>query len=131
MSRVRQNTRRHYLIALPLELSLLLLSVLPVWGFFPKDGLSYGLGWSVSFIPQALMVLWVFFRRNVNPSPQQQVQQMYRGEILKWGTGISLIVGVLMFYRALEPLAFFIGYFVGLVLNNLIPVLVICFSPKR
>lgn len=131
MSRVRQNTKRHYLIALPLELVLLLFSVLPVWAFFPKGGLSYSLGWGVIFIPQLLMVLWVFFRRNANQSLQQQVQRMYQGEILKWGVCITLIIGVLINYHALIPLAFFIGYFVGLVLNNLIPVLVIRFSPKR
>ncbi|AGQ38893.1 hypothetical protein J450_07165 [Mannheimia haemolytica D171] len=45
----------------------------------------------------------------------------YRGEGMKWLVTIILVIGCFKLIPALDVVLFFVGYFIALFLNNMIP----------
>lgn len=120
MSAILLNEKRFYRKVLVIE--TLILAVISVGiGLFSalNTGLSFISGCFCAFLPQALFVYWIFFRnsaKNVN-----KMTAFYRGEGLKWLATIVLIGVVFRFYVELHAVAFFAGYFLGLLGNIVVP----------
>lgn len=73
------------------------------------------------FLPQCLLIYWYFFRQNEKmPS---KMTALYQGEGLKWLATILLIVISFKLVAEMNVIAFFSGYILLLILNNLIPFL--------
>lgn len=123
MSAVISSAKQFYRRALGVE-ALVLASVAAVVEVFSGQsvGLSVFSGSVAAFLPHCLFVYWVFFRNSVkNP---QKMTAFYRGEGLKWLATILLIVLAFKFLPNLNYLAFFAGYFLGLVGNIALPMCV-------
>lgn len=121
MSAVIQRAKKHYFISLIIEISLIILITLFCFIWQPDNVISFILGILSSFLPHSFFVYWFFFKNN--QKTQTKITALYRGEGLKWALTILFIVGSFQLISELRPLGFFVGYMLGLVLNNLIPFL--------
>ena len=121
MSVVITKSKKIYRTALLLE--FLFLSVILLLFILKQDRtvFSFILGALSSFIPHCVFVYWVFFRQ-IKLYPIK-LGVFYKGEILKWLIAISLISVVLVCYDDINAIVFFSGYFLLLLLNNLLPML--------
>lgn len=121
MSAVLERTKRLYLKAMWVE-SVGLASVVLLCGVCVDFSAAFSLllGGFASFLPFCLFVYWVFFRKSAKNA--NKMTAFYRGEGLKWLATIVLMVAVLKGYPNLNVLAFFGGYFLCLVCNSLLPI---------
>lgn len=119
MSFVVNQAKQHYRKALWVELGIVLLLTLLVLVVKFDITLSFSAGLLSSFLPFCLFVYWIFFR--YSPKNQSKMTALYRGEGLKWLATIVLIVASFKLITHLNVLAFFIGYIMMLIFNNLIP----------
>lgn len=122
MSAVLERTKRLYQKTMWVELAVLVSAFL-LYGIFAdfSAAVSFLLGGMASFLPFCLFVYWVCFRKKVNHG--NKMTTLYRGEGLKWLATILLIVAVLKGYPNLNVFAFFCGYFLCLVCNGLLPMI--------
>jgi len=119
MSFVVNQAKQHYRKALWVEIGIVLLLTLLVSVLKFDITLSFLTGLLSSFVPFCLFVYWIFFR--YSPKNQSKMTALYRGEALKWLATIVLIVASFKLITNLNVLAFFVGYIMMLVFNNLIP----------
>lgn len=120
MSAILLNEKRFYQKVLSIETLILLVFSGLVWLFSDiQTGLSFVSGCFSAVFPQFLFVYWIFFRQTAKNA--NKMQAFYRGEGLKWLATIILIALLFSFYSGLQHLAFFAGYFLGLLGNILVP----------
>ncbi len=119
MSAVINRAKQHYAKSLKVEGVILLLISIGLLGVKGNVSISFLTGSLASFLPFGLFVYWVFFKKSAKNS--QNLTAFYWGEGIKWmATIILLIIG----FTAIPHLhiwAFFVGYFLALLLNNVIP----------
>lgn len=121
MSRILEKTKTLYRKVIFVELFFLFLSSLSLVIYQGDYGVSFLFGAMSSFIPQVLLIGYVFFRRNTQYSTNK-VTVLYMGEILKFTLSIILIASVFIFYQTIHILSFFSGFIVFLSLNIVLPV---------
>ncbi|ABR73711.1 F0F1 ATP synthase subunit I [Actinobacillus succinogenes] len=119
MSFVVNQAKRHYRKALWIESGIILLVTLLVLVANFDATLSLLTGLLSGFLPYCLFVYWLFFR--YSPKNQSKMTALYCGEGLKWLATIVLIAASFKLITNLNVLAFFIGYIMMLIFNNLIP----------
>ena len=119
MSFVINQAKRHYRKALWVELSIVCFLTLIAWLIKTEITLSFLAGLLSSFLPFCLFVYWIFFR--FSQKNQSKMTALYRGEGLKWLATIVLVVASFKLLMNLNLLAFFMGYILMLIFNNLIP----------
>lgn len=122
MSIVIEQTKQLYRRALLLEciVTIIVASVVMMWSG-GHSGFSLLLGELAGLLPHWIFVYWIFFRKYVkNP---HKMTAFYLGEGLKWVTTIIIIVAAFTLYRELNLIAFFCGFFLMLVCNNLFTIL--------
>ncbi|MDP8079455.1 ATP synthase subunit I [Phocoenobacter skyensis] len=122
MSAVINQAKQTYLKAIKITLYVLVVVAIGV-GIVRFNSLpSYILGTIASFIPHCLFTYWVFFR---TASPKkQQITVFYMGEAIKWLATIVLLILVFKFYLKIDVIIFFLGYFLILICNSLVPFVV-------
>ena len=123
MSAVLNQTKKDYKYALGIELILMILCLLLL--LVVEQGntfFSFILGSFASFLPHCCFVYWVFFRKFAKNT--NKMTAFYRGEGIKWLTTIILIVASFKIYSALAIKWFFVGYFLFLLLNIIVPICV-------
>ncbi|MGC6248901.1 ATP synthase subunit I [Bisgaard Taxon 45] len=122
MSQVIDRARKKYKMTLWVELGVLLTSFVCLIGYKWLIGVSFLLGALAIAIPHGLFVWLVFFTKK-----QQTLNKLttfYRGEAVKFISTIFFIVLAFKLVDSMHVIAFFIGYFITIVLNNLLPFLV-------
>lgn len=119
MSAVINRSRQQYKKALIWETGIIL--TLSFCAFFGGIALASSLlsGLLASFLPHCLFVYWIFFREPAKNA--SKMSAFYRGEGLKWGATILLIVASFKLLPELHLIAFFVGYFLALCLNIVLP----------
>lgn len=118
MSAIIQRAKKSYQKILKIEVGILVGALL-VAGGLGADMRSFLLGALAGFLPQCLFVYWIF------RSTRHQTQQLgafYKAEGLKWALAVILLVIVLTSYVALSSAVFFVGYFLAILLNSLLPI---------
>ncbi|WP_373767566.1 ATP synthase subunit I [Glaesserella sp.] len=122
MSAVIHRTKQLYRKALSIEFTLFCVLTAGAALWHKADSVSsFFVGGMASFLPHCLFVYWVFFRKT--SLTLNKMTDFYRGEGLKWLATIVLIVVLFKFYTSLNYVFFFIGYFLMLLLNSLLPIL--------
>lgn len=104
------------------ELGVLLTSFVCLIGYKWLIGVSFLLGALAIAIPHGLFVWLVFFTKKQQIS--NKLTTFYRGEAVKFISTIFFIVLAFKLVDSMHVIAFFIGYFITIVLNNLLPFLV-------
>lgn len=123
MSAVLERTKKRYFKVMKIALLALICgSGVIVLMQSLQVGLSFFLGGLASFLPQCLFIYWVFFRRTGKKT--QKITAFYRGEGLKWLATIVLVVAMLKGIAELDTMLFFAGYFVLLLVNSLLPLII-------
>ncbi|WP_018651457.1 ATP synthase subunit I [Actinobacillus capsulatus] len=119
MSAVINKAKQHYRKALTIEFGVIFVAAIVLAVLNVNQGLAFLGGSLASFLPHVLFVYWIFFKESAKN--QSKMTAFYRGEGLKWLATIMLIVASLKFIPELHLVLFFVGYFVALLLNNVIP----------
>lgn len=119
MSVVINRSKKIYCKALLFESLFLLITAVLLAVWYKIEVVSFGLGGISGFVPYCFFVYWIFFRQTGRQS--NRLSAFYKGEIAKWIITIGLVSAIFLFYSELNTIAFFIGYFLSLLLNNLLP----------
>ncbi|AAP95027.1 F0F1 ATP synthase subunit I [[Haemophilus] ducreyi] len=119
MSAVINKAKQHYLMALKLESGILFAIFCMLLILEGSLSFSWLGGCLASFLPYCLFVYWIFFKKSAKN--QSKMAAFYRGEGLKWLATILLVVAAFKLIPELHRVLFFVGYFVALLLNNVIP----------
>lgn len=120
MSKVLTQAKNRYQKAMMIELICLVVFGLFVALWQGESAVDFSLGFISAFVPFCAFAYIVFFRKQ---DFSTKLTAFYRGEALKFILTIVL-VGVSFEWLSISHfILFFIGFFVALVLNNIIPFL--------
>lgn len=122
MSAIVQQAKLHYRKVLIIE--LILISAVSFLCFLLKKSVAVSLllGFLSAFLPYLCFVYCVFFSRFSTNT--HKMKPFYWGEGIKWITTIILITVIFITYKSIDFIAFFIGYFVILMTNIVLPIIV-------
>lgn len=123
MSAVINRAKQHYSKALVFESLFILGFCLVVLIYNVTMAFSLLAGMSAAYLPHCLFVYLFFFHDLAKKKSKTTV--LYRGEGLKWITTIMFITICFKFISNLNLTAFFSGYILILILNNLIPFVIV------
>lgn len=123
MSAVINRAKQHYSKALVFELLFVLVFCLVVLIYNVTMAFSFLAGMSAAYLPHCLFV-YCFFFHNLKKK-QSKITVLYLGEGLKWITTIMFITVCFKLISNLNLAAFFSGYILILILNNLIPFVIV------
>ncbi|MFZ7277401.1 ATP synthase subunit I [Avibacterium endocarditidis] len=121
MSAVIKKTKKKYQLALSIELLIFITVFLVLLAVQLSNAVSFLLGTFAIFVPYCMFVFLMFFKTAKNT---HQLTTFYRGGAIKFICTIILIVIAFKFFPTINYVVFFIGYFLALLLNNLLPVMV-------
>lgn len=118
MSAVIKKTKKIYQITLFVEMITFFLVFSLLLMMTNKDiACSFLLGSLAIFIPHCLFTFMFFFTKQ---EYNKKLTTFYRGEIVKFVVTIILLISIFLFIP-INVIAFFSGYFVAILLNNLYP----------
>ncbi|MFA9488016.1 MULTISPECIES: ATP synthase subunit I [unclassified Mannheimia] len=119
MSAVINKAKSQYRRALGIEVGAIL--VLAFILFLCKGNMviSFLAGGISSFVPHCVFVYWVFFRNSAKD--RTKMTAFYWGEGIKWAIAIVLMIASFTLIPNLQFLVFFVGYFLALFLNIVLP----------
>ncbi|MDY4281392.1 MAG: ATP synthase subunit I [[Pasteurella] mairii] len=121
MSAVIKRTRIKYQLALGIEIVcfLVIFGLLAAWQW--NNALSFILGASAIFIPHCFFVTLIFFTRQ---EYNRNLTKLYRGEIMKFILTVVCLIACFNLYSSIAYATFFVGYFICILLNNILPFVV-------
>lgn len=121
MSRVLAQARAKYKKAILIELFFVVVlgSVIALLSD-TQSAVDFYLGFFSAFIPFCVFVYVVFY---CNQNLSKKLTALYRGEAIKFVLTILLIIMAFKWLLVTYFIVFFIGFFVALMLNNIIPFL--------
>lgn len=118
MSKVLQQAKQHYKKALLAEFLLFILFFLSLVCWQWQQARDFALGFWAVFLPFGLFVYFVFFSKS---KLSTKISTFYWAEAMKFGLTIILIILAFKVFVVTQFVLFFIGFFLALVLNNLVP----------
>ena len=121
MSRVLAQARAKYKKAILIELFFVVVlgSVIALLSD-TQSAVDFCLGFFSAFIPFCVFVHVVFY---CNQNLSKKLTALYRGEAIKFVLTILLIIMAFKWLLVTYFIVFFTGFFVALMLNNIIPFL--------
>ncbi|SPY34175.1 ATP synthase subunit I [Pasteurella canis] len=122
MSRVIAQAKKKYKISIIAECFILLITALVLMSWQWQTAISFYLGAMAIFLPYCVFVFLVFFRKKQQFS--NKITYFYYGEGIKFLLTIVCIIATFKFFSSMQPIAFFSGYFIAIILNNILPFLV-------
>ncbi|MDO5054236.1 MAG: ATP synthase subunit I [Pasteurella oralis] len=122
MSRVIAQAKKKYKRSLTIESLILLITALILMSWQWQIAASFYLGAMAIFLPYCVFVFLVFFRKKQQFS--NKITYFYYGEGIKFLLTIVCIIAIFKLFSSMQPIAFFSGYFIAIVLNNILPFLV-------
>ena len=120
MSRVLTQTKNRYKKTMLIEIGIILILSVLLAFWNRKSAVDFGLGFLCAFLPFCFFVHVVFYRKQ---HLSTKLTALYRGEFVKFILTIILIAVAFKWLVIKEFILFFIGFFMALMLNNLIPFL--------
>lgn len=122
MSAIIKQTKRRYKIALSIELFIFVIVFFIVFILQKNSAISFLFGTLAAFVPYSLFVFIVFFVKQKKSN--SQLMAFYKGGFVKFVCTIVLIISAFNFFKSMNYVIFFMGYFSGLLFNNLLPFMV-------
>ncbi|TDQ57713.1 ATP synthase protein I [Mesocricetibacter intestinalis] len=121
MSLVLANTKRLYIKAFLVELLLIFICAGIVYLLFAHKFSSFLLGSLIAFVPQIAFIGYALFIKSHVPV-ENKAKVLYQSEGLKLALTVSFFILV---FVCLKPdfAGLFTGYFIFIILNNLLPLL--------
>ncbi|OOF51553.1 ATP F0F1 synthase subunit I [Rodentibacter genomosp. 1] len=120
MSRIVQQAKIQYRKAIQIEIAIMLLLACFFAFWQTRNALDFLLGFLSALLPFSVFVYIVFYRKQYLSA---KLTALYRGEAIKFVLTIILIIASLKWFFVTNFVIFFSGFFMALMLNNLIPFL--------
>ncbi|OOF84938.1 ATP F0F1 synthase subunit I [Rodentibacter ratti] len=120
MSRIIQQAKIQYRKAIQIELVIMLLFACFFAFWQMKSAFDFLLGFLSALLPFSVFVYIVFYRKQYLSA---KLTALYRGEAIKFVLTIVLIIASFKWFLVTNFVIFFSGFFMALILNNLIPFL--------
>ena len=120
MSKVLTQAKNRYQKAMIIESVCLVVFGLLVTLWQGESAVDFSLGFICAFVPFCAFAYIVFFRKQ---DFSTKLTALYRGEAMKFMLTIVLVSVFFKWFYISHFILFFIGFFVALVLNNIIPFL--------
>ncbi|MDU8924969.1 ATP synthase subunit I [Pasteurellaceae bacterium LIM206] len=121
MSLVLANARKVYKKAFATEVMLLLISSVFVYVFFYEQISSFLLGALIALLPQISFIGYALYVKHNEPI-ENKAKVLYQSEGLKLVLTVGFF-GLVFVCFTPKPAGLFLGYFLFIVLNNLLPAL--------
>lgn len=120
MSRIIQQAKIQYRKAIQIELVIMLLLACFFAFWQMRNGIDFLFGFLSALLPFSVFVYMVFYRKQ---QLSTKLNTFYRGEAIKFVLTIALIILSFKWLLVTNFVIFFSGFFIALMLNNLIPFL--------
>ncbi|RDE94515.1 ATP F0F1 synthase subunit I [Aggregatibacter aphrophilus] len=120
MSQVLTQAKNRYQKAILLEMGFILIfgALMSIWQW--KSAVDFCLGFFSAFLPFCAFIYLIFYRKQ---NLSTKLTALYRGEAIKFILTILFIVVSFKWLGVSQFFLFFTGFFMALVLNNLVPFL--------
>ena len=120
MSIILKNAKILYKKSLVIEFFCLVFFILMFSFFYKEQAESCLLGVLAAFLPQVVFASY-FLHFQQNQAVQNKAKLLYKSECLKIGLAVCLFVLVFLLFDV-KPLGLFVGYFLTITLNSLLPI---------
>lgn len=120
MSRVLTQTKNRYKKTILIEIGIILILSVLLAFWNRKSAVDFSLGFLGAFLPFCFFVYVVFYRKQ---HLSTKLTALYRGEAIKFILTILFIAVSFKWLGVSRFFLFFAGFFMALVLNNLVPFL--------
>lgn len=120
MSRVIRHSKKIYQRAILAESIILIIFCVGIVLYNSKYALPFLLGFLVAFISQLGFTGYIFYFVE-KKSIQDRVKVLYQSEALKIGLNIFLFALLFLWFKPVQPIIFFIGYFIAIMFNSTLP----------
>lgn len=119
MSAVISRSKKTYYKAIKNTLILFVLSLIIL--SFSQINILISAFWGgcCAIIPHCVFVFWFFNHSSAKNT--NNLTAFYKGEALKWGVAIILIISAFKTYSEMNFLVFFLSFFLMLMCNSLFP----------
>ena len=120
MSRILQQAKVQYKKTVQIEIivALVVACFFSFWNI--RSAVDFLLGFCSALIPFCAFVYVVFYYKQ---DFSTKLTALYRGEAIKFALTIILIAVAFKWFAIASYIAFFAGFFIALMLNNIIPFL--------
>ncbi|HHE9386049.1 ATP synthase subunit I [Haemophilus influenzae] len=120
MSRILSHAKKNYRKAIIIESLLLVVFYLLIYGWQRQSAVDFGYGFLSAFLPFCTFIFIVFYRKQ---NFSTKLTALYKGEAIKFVLTIVFISISFKYFSVTNFIIFFSGFFISLMLNNLVPFL--------
>ncbi len=120
MSRILSQAKKNYRKAIIIESLLLVVFYLLIYGWQRQSAVDFGYGFLSAFLPFCTFIFIVFYRKQ---NFSTKLTALYKGEAIKFVLTIVFISISFKYFSVTNFIIFFSGFFIALMLNNLVPFL--------
>ncbi|AWP54446.1 ATP synthase subunit I [Haemophilus influenzae] len=120
MSRILSHAKKNYRKAIIIESLLLVVFYLLIYGWQRQSAVDFGYGFLSAFLPFCTFIFIVFYRKQ---NFSTKLTALYKGEAIKFVLTIVFISISFKYFSVTNFIIFFSGFFIALMLNNLVPFL--------
>ena len=110
MSYILSHAKKNYRKAIVIESLLLVVFYLLIYGWQRQSAVDFGYGFLSAFLPFCTFIFIIFYRKQ---NFSTKLTALYRAEAIKFILTMVFIIFI----------AFFVGFLLALVLNNVIPLI--------
>lgn len=118
MSRILSQAKKNYRKALVVESLLLVVFYLLINCWQTQSAVDFSYGFLSAFLPFCVFALIIFYTKQ---NLSTKLTALYRAEAVKFILTMVLIIIAFKWLLVINFIAFFVGFLLALVLNNLIP----------
>ena len=120
MSRILSHAKKNYRKAIVIESLLLVVFYLLIYGWQRQSAVDFSYGFLSAFLPFCTFIFIIFYRKQ---NFSTKLTALYKGEAIKFVLTIVFISISFKYFSVTNFIIFFSGFFIALMLNNLVPFL--------
>ncbi|HHF7220637.1 TPA: ATP synthase subunit I [Haemophilus influenzae] len=121
MSRILSHAKKNYRKAIVIESLLLVVFYLFIYGWQRQSAVDFSYGFLSAFLPFCTFIFIIFYRKQ---NFSTKLTALYRAEAIKFILTMVFIIISIKWLFVINFIAFFVGFLLALVLNNIIPLIV-------
>lgn len=120
MSRILSHAKKNYRKAIVIESLLLVVFYLLIYGWQRQIAVDFSYGFLSAFLPFYTFIFIIFYRKQ---NFSTKLTALYRAEAIKFILTMVFIIIAIKWLFVINFIAFFVGFLLALVLNNIIPLI--------
>ena len=120
MSYILSHAKKNYRKAIVIESLLLVVFYLLIYGWQRQSAVDFGYCFLSAFLPFCTFIFIIFYRKQ---NFSTKLTALYRAEAIKFVLTMVFIIIAIKWLFVVNFIAFFVGFLLALVLNNIIPLI--------